>query len=737
MSRLPKARDPDRIILRRSIRVAIFLPLSFAVTAYVLKMPAGIDFAVYGTFFFLASSDFLAVPRTRALAYLITGSAGLVAIVMGSLAAQSALVGVVATFIVSFILLLCGVLRGFLAAATLTVLLPFVIAVSAGPALADLPQYLVGYLVAISFSTFAAMLIWPAHPVVRLREGLAEALSSASALIRTMWSSAEGRGVRRSSSDADLNARVAEFQRTNRQLRERYEGNPVRPGGLTRRERALTRMVGELDRLRMLLRYRAANLPGTSPQDGVVADATADVLQDCARAIVGEARPPAVSQIEHVRAAYWEEMERSIDDSGDRRNTRVIIESVEEGFSVRIASVYAELLLRDTRQVMGASPEKTPFTFSGLNFVPEHLPAWEMLRAQLTIHSPWFRNAARGALSMSIAVAIVSLFPIQNGFWVVLGAVAALRSDALGTARTAFGTAVGVTAGFVVGAGALVVIGDRPIVLWILVPILVFLACYTSGAVSLIIGQASFTVFVIIFYSIFLGPEIETGVVRVSDIVLGVVVSLVASALLWPRGIIANIQEMLSIALERATEYLVHSYRGVGRARTPESDVHVAHLRLSAHDATARAEEAFDLAIVQAGRGIDAAALWSSVLRATTEVVAAGDLVDVVNEGGKLDVVHPETADLMVQCARDVANQMKDQLRSGGEPTILAASVQTDRFAQLAASVEACIDAWRGEGRLEVHDIGARAMQLLILQEWLEYLKILADQYWGVEPDPA
>ena len=67
------------------------------------------------------------------------------------------------------------------------------------------------------------------------------------------------------------------------------------------------------------------------------------------------------------------------------------------------------------------------------------------LLSHLSFRSVWFRNALRGAVGLAIAVAVVEVTDVQHGFWVVLGTMSVLRSNALGTGATAL-RAVGGTA---------------------------------------------------------------------------------------------------------------------------------------------------------------------------------------------------------------------------------------------------------------------------------------------------
>ena len=60
-----------------------------------------------------------------------------------------------------------------------------------------------------------------------------------------------------------------------------------------------------------------------------------------------------------------------------------------------------------------------------------------MLRAHCDLRSVRFRNAARAGLGLAIAVLVAKEASLEHSFWVVLGALAVLRSSALGTGATA------------------------------------------------------------------------------------------------------------------------------------------------------------------------------------------------------------------------------------------------------------------------------------------------------------
>ena len=85
----------------------------------------------------------------------------------------------------------------------------------------------------------------------------------------------------------------------------------------------------------------------------------------------------------------------------------------------------------------------------------------------------WFRNAVRGAVGLALAVAVVEITDVEHGFWVVLGTLSVLRSNALGTGATALRAVGGTAVGFVVGSAIMIGVADHSVLLWVLLPVAV------------------------------------------------------------------------------------------------------------------------------------------------------------------------------------------------------------------------------------------------------------------------
>ena len=186
---------------------------------------------------------------------------------------------------------------------------------------------------------------------------------------------------------------------------------------------------------------------------------------------------------------------------------------------------------------------------------------WRTLSAVVGAHhnarSVWFRNSVRGGVGLALAVAVVEITAVNHGFWVVLGAMSVLRSNAQGTGATALRAIVGTLVGFVVGALILIGLGDHTVLLWVLLPVAVLVAGLAPAVSSFAAGQAGFTVTVVILFNILVPTGWRVGLVRVEDVAIGCAVALVTGVLFWPRGAADALGRALCESYAAAADYLV------------------------------------------------------------------------------------------------------------------------------------------------------------------------------------
>jgi uncharacterized membrane protein YccC len=177
--------------------------------------------------------------------------------------------------------------------------------------------------------------------------------------------------------------------------------------------------------------------------------------------------------------------------------------------------------------------------------------------------SVWFQNSVRGAAGLAIAVYIAQRTGLQHGFWVVLGTLSVLRSNALGTGRSVLSALAGTAVGIVVGALLVIAIGTHAGVLWGVLPVAVLLAAYAPRAISFAAGQAGFTVVLFILFNLIQPVGWRVGLVRVEDIAIGFAISLGVGLLFWPRGAGAHVRDDLAVAFSRGADYVVATARHV------------------------------------------------------------------------------------------------------------------------------------------------------------------------------
>ena len=122
-------------------------------------------------------------------------------------------------------------------------------------------------------------------------------------------------------------------------------------------------------------------------------------------------------------------------------------------------------------------------------------------------------------------------------------------------------------------------------------PVALFLAAYAPRAISFAVGQAGFTVFVLVLFNLLAPVGWRVGLVRAEDLAIGFAISLAVGVLFWPRGAAALIRRDLATAYERAADYLVAAARQLIDGQTLQDAATAA--RAAADVAVHRLDEAF------------------------------------------------------------------------------------------------------------------------------------------------
>jgi hypothetical protein len=204
-----------------------------------------------------------------------------------------------------------------------------------------------------------------------------------------------------------------------------------------------------------------------------------------------------------------------------------------------------------------------------------------------SFRSVWMRNSLRGAIGLAVAVAVADLTGVQHGFWVALGALSVLRTNAASTGATALRALAGTVLGFAVGAALLIGIGTGQTALWVALPVAVLVAAYAPGTAPFAVGQAAFTVTVVVLFNLLAPAGWKVGLLRIEDVAIGSAVSLVVGLLFWPRGAADVVGDDLADAYRVGGAFLTQAVDwALGlRGRAPDMAVAAATTSLRLDDA--------------------------------------------------------------------------------------------------------------------------------------------------------
>jgi uncharacterized membrane protein YccC len=573
----------DRTALRRAARAAIVITGVFAFADKVIGNPTTALFAAFGSFALLVLAQFSGPPRVRSLAYLALGCVGAVFITLGTLCSRSPWLAAAAMAVVGFGTLFSGVLGGYFAAGVPAALLSFVLPATVPAANSAIPDRLAGWGLATGAAICAVMLLWPPRHGDDLQPEAADAVRSVADVV-----------------DADAGEQ-AERGRVARNavegLERRLRGTQQRPTGPTGPLAALASLPGELDWLLSLL------LPATEwqPPEPAAAEgkeamaAAAGVLRAAAEALEGRRARPDFARLDAARDAVAGALVHGLPDLVSDASTSSVPLALEAPFRIRAATYSARQVAGYALRAAGA--DVPDLDGPETETEPEPQPARAVLRATEqrarehgTVASVWFQNSLRGAAGFAIGVYIAQRTGVQHGFWVVLGTLSVLRSNALGTGRSILSAVAGTAVGIVLGAVLVIAIGTHEGVLWVVLPVAVFLAAYAPRAISFAVGQAGFTVFVLVLFNLLAPVGWKVGLVRAEDVAIGFAISLAVGVLFWPRGAAALIRQDLAIAYERAADYLAAAARQLIDGRTSKD---AATARAAADVAVRRLDEAF------------------------------------------------------------------------------------------------------------------------------------------------
>ena len=582
-------RDPGLRATKRSARAAVLVPAIFAIAEFGVGDAQTSLFAVFGSAALLLFVDFAGPLPARLQSYLGLWLTGAVLITVATLCSPHAVASVAAMAVVGFAVLFAGIVSPRAVTGSTAILLTFVLPVAEPAPASAIGHRLLGWALAGAVCIPAVLLVWTERWHDRLRLRLADAADSVADLLESLATD----GADETGSDGARNRMGLALGA----LRDQYEATPYRPTGAGITDVALTSLVSQLE----WVGARARDIePGATP--AALADSVADVLMaatgvlrlvaspiraqasgpgtgtDGSAALAGGAgrliaarqEATAVALARLVEGADPADPDASDPDALDPagRNPAGSVRDIDPTFAVRMLAFAVEHLADAALGALGARRADVPSVRRGAQTVRSYA---RIAAGHFTYRSVWFRNSLRGAVALAVAVTVVEATTVQHGFWVVLGTLSVLRSNALGTGSTAVRAVAGTALGFVVGSLVLAVLGHHDVYLWAVLPVAVLVAGVAPSAISFVAGQAGFTVMVVVIFNILVPVGSSVGLLRVEDVAIGTAVSVVVGLLFWPRGATSELARALFQGYETATGWLVAAIDHVGR-ESPAGD---------------------------------------------------------------------------------------------------------------------------------------------------------------------
>src|SRR4051794_24325465 len=557
--------DADNLVLRRALRITVAMTVVFALAEQVLDNSSVALFASFSSFAIVVFTDLGGPTKRRVLGTAAITVVGAAEVAAATAVSGSVLVSVVAMVAVAFVVRFLGALGGYYLAAVPTLTLAFVLAVAIPGDAGDVAPRVLGWGLGGLAAAVATAWLWPVHTWATLRKKAAVCCRAlADAIDARAGASSEAGG---DAADRAAAAAAAAAQREATALRAALLAAPHRPVGPSERDYAFGILVNELGRLAELLvdpledevTVPAASSPGATapvgapvagpaalpppPDEQVALAAVAAVLRSSASALTGgeapdlEALAAAAGERRVALEAWAATLLASPADDAE------VLAACERSFPTTAVVVAARVVATNVSALQAAAD------LPSLARAREVLPrALIRLRRQLTPESVWFRSAVRNGVALGAAIAIARGGNLPHAFWVALGTLSVLRSNALGTGHDAVWSVTGTLGGFVVACGVIELVGPSKW-LWLVLPVVVFLSAYTPTAVHFAVGQASFTVFVVVLFNLIEPAGWRTGLVRVQDVAIGVTVSVVVGVIAWPGGAAAQLRRCLPEAL--------------------------------------------------------------------------------------------------------------------------------------------------------------------------------------------
>lgn len=599
--------DPEHAALRKALRTALVMPPVFAICLYSFDNLQTAILGSFGSMGLLAFADFGGPLRRRALAYAGLTLVGIPLIALATIVGETPWLAALVMALVAFAITFAGLFGGYLAAGGTAAMLTFLVSVAVPAPADEIPWRIAGWTFAGVVSTIAALLLWPRFERGRLLTLSSTACARMAEVLQAIVAGATVDPVpaRKAAVEVSRSATAGSY----------------RPAGPTTHDQSLRILVGEIRRAQEFADALVRRPPGSAADRQLLAE-TGAVLDASATSLTGGRPPIGLDRLEQARATQMLALEQrasvlppaEIDDELDRAFAPRIVSYLALSIAVNAQLVNGVEVDTDRLEVAPLAPSP------GIAGMTERLRA--ILRGELRTDSVWFQAGVRAAVGLGIAVFVALVAHLDHAFWVLLGTMSALKSNVVTTGYTAWQALLGTVAGFGVATAYLAAGGGAEAALWTALPIAVFVAVYSPTAIHAIVGQAGFTVTVVVLFTIIQPDGWRTGLIRVEDILIGSLTAGVVGLALWPRGAGGQLRESIAAVYAAGADHVVRAARfALGRASELETEA----AGSEAGAAGRRAREAFSTYLNERGPRRVEPHVYGQLLTAGEQLRFVGD----------------------------------------------------------------------------------------------------------------
>ncbi|MFB6716841.1 FUSC family protein [Streptomyces sp. NPDC056358] len=560
----------------RAVRAAIVVPSLFAIAYKVIGSPQTALYATFGGIATLVIAGFGGTRTNKLSAHTQLAVVGSLALITGTLVSGTTWLAALVTVPVTFAIFFGGIVGPNAATGAIAAMFAYVLPVVSAGGAATIPSRLEGWWMASVAGTIAVLLLSTPAPGDRLRTATAELAG-------------ELAGQLRAAADGQTTTPAA-MRAAKERLRAAFDAAPYRPTMLGTADQALGSLV-------QLLKWGASqvgdafdghiDLARSCRQDRALLRAAAGLFADTQALLAGQAANPDFAALEKARTLSAERL-RDLSGRAGEPDARIAAAQAVHAQSIAVVARGAAadaLIVSHRASAKAVEAERhdwygfstaaaAPAAIVPANTTPAAaalaaaanssrmqglIGAVTLVRRHASVRSVWFLNSLRAAVALAAAVAVADASGVQHAFWVVLGTLSVLRTSAAATGSTALRALGGTVVGFVVGAALLIGIGTHPGALWAVFPVAVLVAAYAPGTTPFLVGQAAFTVTVVVVFNLLAPVGWTIGLLRIEDVAIGCGVGLAVGVLLWPRGVSSVVGDDLADAFRSGAAFLTQA----------------------------------------------------------------------------------------------------------------------------------------------------------------------------------